>query len=40
MRKWAFAITVAFFAVVSVAAGAVALTDDDGDGGARRSGRR
>ena len=33
MRKWAFAITVAFFAVVSVAAGAVALTDDDGDGG-------
>ena len=31
MKKWAFAITVAFFAIVSVAAGAVALTDDGGD---------
>jgi len=39
MRKWAFAAIVAFFAIVSVAAGAVALTDDGGgeDGGARVS---
>jgi hypothetical protein len=29
MKKWAFAITAAFFAVASVAAGAVALTDGD-----------
>jgi len=29
MKKWAFAMTVAFFAIVSVAAGAVALTDED-----------
>jgi hypothetical protein len=29
MKKWAFAITVAFLAAVSVAAGAVALTDDN-----------
>jgi hypothetical protein len=35
MKKWAFALTVAFFAVVSVAAGVVALTEegDSGDGG-------
>ena len=31
MKKWALAITVAFFAIVSVAAGAVALTDEGGD---------
>ena len=36
MKKWAFAITVAFFAVVSVAAGAVALTDDDSSPGVAR----
>jgi hypothetical protein len=35
MKKWAFAITVAFFAIVSVGAGAVALTDDDGGSGQR-----
>ncbi len=29
MKKWAFAAVVAFFAVVSVAAAAVALTDSD-----------
>jgi hypothetical protein len=29
MKKWAFAITVAFFALVSAGAAAVALTDDD-----------
>ena len=33
MKKWAFAITVAFFAVVSVAAAAVAVTDEDGGSG-------
>ena len=36
MKKWAFAITVAFFATVSVAAGAVALTDDDSSPGVGR----
>ena len=36
MKKWAFAITVAFFAIVSVAAGAVALTDDDTSPGVAR----
>lgn len=32
MTQWALAITAAFFAIVSVAAGAVALTDDDSVG--------
>lgn len=36
MKKWAFAITVAFFAIVSVAAAAVALTDDDSSTGVAR----
>ena len=36
MQKGAFAITVAFFAIVSVAAGAVALTDDDSSPGVAR----
>jgi hypothetical protein len=31
MKKWALALTVAFLALVSLAAGAVALTDDDAD---------
>jgi hypothetical protein len=39
MKKWAFAITVAFFAIVSVAAGAVALTDEDGGGDGARVAR-
>ena len=36
LKKWAFAMTVAFFAIVSVAAGAVALTDDDSSPGVGR----
>jgi hypothetical protein len=39
MKKWALAITVAFFAVASVAAGAVALSDDGGAGGGERIAR-